>query len=72
MSSWDTNPWSNFCDPHWKLKKKKKKKKKKKTKKKKEKKKKKTPKKQRTNDTTTICTPLEIAVGMHFHVQTWH
>ena len=19
MSSWDTNPWSNFCDPHWKL-----------------------------------------------------
>ena len=17
MSSWDTNPWSNFCDPHW-------------------------------------------------------
>ena len=19
MSSWDTSPWSNFCDPHWKL-----------------------------------------------------
>ena len=19
VSSWDTNPWSNFCDPHWKL-----------------------------------------------------
>ena len=19
MSSWDTNSWSNFCDPHWKL-----------------------------------------------------
>ena len=19
MSSWDTNPWSNFCDPHWEL-----------------------------------------------------
>ena len=19
MSSWDTNPWSNFCDLHWKL-----------------------------------------------------
>ena len=17
MSSWDSNPWSNFCDPHW-------------------------------------------------------
>ena len=19
MSSWDANPWSNFCDPHWEL-----------------------------------------------------
>ena len=19
VSSWDTNPWSNFCDPHWEL-----------------------------------------------------
>ena len=19
VSSWDTNPWSNFCGPHWKL-----------------------------------------------------
>ena len=19
MSLWDTSPWSNFCDPHWKL-----------------------------------------------------
>ena len=19
MSSWDTNPWRNFCDPHWEL-----------------------------------------------------
>ena len=19
MSSWDTNPWSNFCDSHWEL-----------------------------------------------------
>ena len=19
MSSWDTDPWSNFCDPHWEL-----------------------------------------------------
>ena len=19
MSSWDTNSWSNFCDPHWEL-----------------------------------------------------
>ena len=19
MSSWDTNPWSNFCDPYWEL-----------------------------------------------------
>ena len=19
MSSWDTNPWSNFCGPHWEL-----------------------------------------------------
>ena len=19
MSSWDTNPWINFCDPHWEL-----------------------------------------------------
>ena len=19
MSSWGTNPWSNFCDPHWEL-----------------------------------------------------
>ena len=19
MSSWDTNPWSNFCEPHWEL-----------------------------------------------------
>ena len=19
MSSWDTNPWSDFCDPHWQV-----------------------------------------------------
>ena len=19
MSSWNANPWSNFCDPHWEL-----------------------------------------------------
>ena len=19
VSSWDNNPWSNFCDPHWEL-----------------------------------------------------
>ena len=50
MSSWDTNPWSNFCDPHWEL----------------------ICHNKWHPGTSEISTKPEIAVGMHFHVQTWH
>ena len=45
MSSWDTNPWSNFCDPHWEL----------------------ICRNKWHPGTSEISTPLEIAVGTHFH-----
>ena len=50
VSSWDTNPWSNVCDPHWEL----------------------ICQNKWHQGTSEISIPPEIAVGMHFHAQTWH
>ena len=48
MSSWDTNPWNKFCDPHREL----------------------ICRNKWCPGISEISTPLEIAVGTHFHA--WH